>query len=96
MKDNIRNRAWRRKQDQRVEQKAFRKALATSWFDWGKTTTERLSLCSEFARTQKNHLKNCSCFMCGNPRKKMFKGRGKSKLTMQELKAFDVFKSQDF
>jgi len=34
------------------------------------------------------HLCNCSCAMCGNPRKY---GKGKEKLTRQEILALDDF-----
>lgn len=42
------------------------------------------------AKMMRDNLKNCSCHMCGNPRKY---NNGKNSLTLAELKANDFFLS---
>lgn len=40
----------------------------------------------EFAMKHVDNLKSCCCWMCQNPRK-VFKGKNKARLTMQERKS---------
>lgn len=92
-----RDRAWRRFENKKAELKAFNQYLSVGFYYSGnKTKEEKILRIKKTAKILKNNMKNCSCFMCGNPRKKMFKGCGKAKLTLQELKALDILKSQDF
>jgi hypothetical protein len=46
-----------------------------------------------FARRNHDHLKVCSCYMCGNPRNRLGAG-GYNILTMQELRALDSANTQ--
>lgn len=62
MKDT--NRASRRAQQQRVKHNAYRKFKEShyAWMQDDEALVDR-------ARRKANHMKDCSCFMCGNPRK---------------------------
>lgn len=86
-----RNRAWRRLQDFRIEKKAFIKLKNHSFAcDFAENKTKENQRLLENAKYRKNNMCNCSCFMCGNPR---FHWK---QVTIQELKALDNFRSQEF
>lgn len=77
MKDN--KRAIRRAQQQRINERAKRKTK--EWWDqWNTYTNDDLH---EATCRLANNMKNCSCWMCGNPRK-FYQGR--AELTQQELR----------
>jgi predicted ferric reductase len=73
MKDT--NRASRRAQQQRIKNKAYRK-FKESHYMW----IDDNEFLAELARKKANHMKDCSCYMCGNPRK------FSNELTIQERK----------
>lgn len=62
MKDT--NRASRRAQQKRIKNKAYKKFKEShySWMLDDEALVDR-------ARRKANHMADCSCFMCGNPRK---------------------------
>jgi hypothetical protein len=62
MKDT--DRASRRAQQQRVKARAYRK-FKESHYSWMHNDSEIYNR----ARRKANHMKDCSCYMCGNPRK---------------------------
>lgn len=82
-----RTKDYRRFKNKVKENKAFSKYINSCYYK------DNEELAREKARKTRDNLKVCSCWMCGNPRNS--KGyKGKAKLTMQELKALDIFKSQ--
>lgn len=82
--------SWRRYQNYKAFKKALKRLKYSECFyystenndDYNKRLKEKASLL-------KNNMCNCSCFMCGNE-------RHWNKVTIQELKALDNFKSQEF
>lgn len=90
-KENNRGRSWRRRQNKRIEKKSFNKFKALDWFDLtSETKDERKIALVNKAKKEKNHLKMCSCYICGNPRKWW------NEITLQEKKANDIANSQDY
>jgi hypothetical protein len=85
----MRNRAWRRKQNHLKEEKAYRKLTQTSWWFIQDTKEEKLIEARKQAKTLRDHMKSCSCFMCGNAR------RHWNQKTLQEIKFEDIVRSQD-
>lgn len=85
-----RNRAWRRTQNEVKKAKAFRKLVAFDSWATDKTVEERREYNLQRAKQFRDHMKDCSCPMCGNPRKWW------NEITIQEKKANDIAKSQDF
>lgn len=84
-----RDRAWRRFQSHRIEIIAYKKYKINYYYSQT-TVSEANKESREKAAFLKNNLKNCSCFMCGNPRYHW------KQVTIQELKALDNFKSQEY
>lgn len=77
MKDN--KRGVRRAHRERMVQCAYRKFKAWTWCAETYTDSEIKERASRLA----DHMKNCSCWMCGNPRKY---NQGQAELTQQELR----------
>ena len=77
MKDN--QRSVRRAHNQRVKQRAYRKYKDWSWYAESYSDQEIHLIACRMA----DNMKNCSCWMCGNPRKFC---DGKARYTPQELK----------
>jgi len=74
-------RASRRHHKKRMKQKAKRKVRKSHWF-YDDDQAE------EYANKNAEHLANCSCWLCGNPRKHY------NKLTRQEIIAEDAEREQ--
>ena len=65
---NQRSRAWRRLENSRVENKAFKKFKFHSFsYDSMETKNEENKRLKERTKYSKNNMTNCSCYMCGNP-----------------------------
>jgi len=88
---NTRGRAWRRKQNKRIEKRAFKKfkAFDNSYWD-ADNKSHKNDLLWEKARFEKDVMKRCSCFMCGNPRFHW------GEITIKEKIFKDIEKSQDY
>jgi len=78
-------RALRRHHAQRMQQRAYQKIITTSHFGIDYTDQELWLK----ARYQRDHLCDCSCPMCGNPRHSVLYD-GFDRLTMQEHRASDI------
>lgn len=76
-------RASRRHHLKRMKDKARRK-----YKDWNWINSEDAE---KFAVKSANHLANCSCYACGNPRHHL---KGKDKVTKQEIIADEAMKEQ--
>lgn len=84
-----RSRDWRRNQNILKENKVFKK-LRNFSSHWGvEDLTDSIREDKLKAKVLRDHLKNCSCHMCGNPRKFW------NEKTMQEKIFDDIEKSQD-
>jgi hypothetical protein len=57
---------------------------------WGRGYNDSSSWCKASLGIAVNTPKNCSCYMCGNPRKHW------KEVTRQELKANDIKDTQDY
>lgn len=79
----MRSRGIRRKNTRRKKERAKKLALLPS-FGFVPWTSEEIT--KEWANKNADHLKTCSCEMCGNPRRY---GKGKNKLTLQEQRALE-------
>lgn len=77
MKDN--KCSVRRAHKNRIVQRAYFKFRDWTWYAETYTDSEIKEKASRLA----DHMKNCSCWMCGNPRKFC---QGRAELTWQELK----------
>lgn len=77
MKDD--KRGVRRSHTERMKQRAYRKYKDWTWY--AETWTDREI--KQLACRKANNMKDCSCWMCGNPRKFF---QGKAELTIQEQK----------
>lgn len=62
-----RTRSWRRKQSNRIEKKAYLKIKESQSFNYLNTDDSHKEILQS-AKYLKNNMKNCSCYMCGNPR----------------------------
>jgi hypothetical protein len=84
-----RTRDWRRSQNSRKENRVYKK-LRNFSTRWGTG-----NICEDIehdrlkAKVLRDHLKNCSCYMCGNPRKFW------NERTMQERIFDEIEKTQD-
>ncbi len=81
-----RDRAWRRNKNHLKEVKVFRKIQS---FESSTDVVESRLENMRRAKLLRDHLKSCSCFMCGNPRKHW------NEKTLQEKIFKDIEKSQD-
>jgi hypothetical protein len=82
----MKDRGVRRSQEKRIKTKY--KKVAKSWGGFGSALeAPKEPSPREVGMMAAVHGKGCSCSMCGNPRKTH---RGKSALTMQELRKFQV------
>ena len=79
------SRALRRIQRVRLNRRAKR-IYEGWWFDISKNKINHNAV------RLRDNMKNCSCFMCGNPRRG--KGIYEEVLTMQERKALDSYNDQ--
>lgn len=64
------------------------KAFAHYYFEGSVRSDEYQKEVKQRARKVRDHLKSCSCSMCGNPRKFYC---GKNSLTLSEIKALDFY-----
>lgn len=78
-------RASRRHHKKRMKNKAKKKLKQDHWFEDDEEHFE------EYIAKNADHLANCSCWMCGNPRNHF---KGKDRLTRQELLAERLEKEQ--
>lgn len=87
-----RNRAWRRSQTNLKTFKAFRKiqAFESRYLSHDECVDNIRNENFEKAKRERDHMKMCSCPMCGNPRKWW------NEVTIQERKAKDFADSQEF
>ena len=89
-KDNNRCRNWRRKESIKAKMKAFNILFSTEYFFNISNNSDFRVKCLNRASRYRNNMTLCSCSMCGNPRKYS------NQITLQERKANDIFKTQDF
>lgn len=80
-KRSMRDRAWRRHQNRRIEAKAYKVVRL-----WDIHSNDVNAFASNTARKLRDHLKVCSCVMCGNHRH-MSSNSGLDRLTYQEKRA---------
>ena len=79
--------ARRRRNDaKRMLRHAYRVSKAQGW-GWGKEGDELEAYLWERAKYHRDHLKKCSCWMCGNPRQN-------GGITLQEEKHLRIAKEQ--
>lgn len=84
MKNTKRGIAFRRHHYNRLKAKRINKHY------WSKGYTDCNGWNERFLGMAVNTPKNCSCYMCGNPRKHW------KDITLQEKKSLDYFKSQEY
>lgn len=88
----MKTRAIRRHHAQRMKARAYRKISTTSHFCSDLTDQELWDMAGRL----RDHLCDCSCPMCGNPRRSVLMN-GTDRYTMQEHRAPDISTGlQDF
>ena len=82
-----RKRALRRFHDARMLSRAKRMIL--DWYFWDETKIDPAELHQQ-AKRRRDHMCNCSCSSCGNPRNTTWNSQ-RERLTLQEKKAEDSY-----
>lgn len=88
---NNKKRAIRRKE--RIKKINKARKIYSDWFFLERDREEHNEWVENSARRNYNHLKNCNCMFCSNPRK-VNKGKHKDSVTIQELKSEEDYLKQ--